>query len=208
MTPDIAMFDYHQGQAIVPNDAYQAGTVSGAETLQQIRDLTKKVGDINSTAKGSGTRYNNGKAPLELIPIRVITDHWYRTNQGQPPKKEVLALESLALFQEGDGNDSFGQGRYHLLDVLTHLDLKWEDCAAVFDYGRKKYAEWNWAKGMSWSIPIACAARHILLGLMREEENDPESGLPHKGHVACNIVMLLTYLRTFPEGDDRPKGLI
>lgn len=79
----------------------------------------------------------------------------------------------------------------------------WTDCALVFDYGRKKYAEWNWAKGMAWSIPLACAVRH-LLAILRGEENDPESGLPHRGHVACNLVMLAQYEATYHEGDDRP----
>ncbi len=77
-----------------------------------------------------------------------------------------------------------------------------EDCARVFDYGRRKYASWNWAKGMDWSIPLDCLLRH-LLAWQRGEDNDPESGLPHLGHAMCNLVMLSTFARTYPEGDDR-----
>lgn len=88
------------------------------------------------------------------------------------------------------------------LDLVPLSSL--EDCARVFDYGRNKYAAWNWAKGMDWSIPYACALRH-LSAWFRGEDNDPESGLPHLGHVMCNLVMLSTYARTFPEGDNRPK---
>jgi hypothetical protein len=86
------------------------------------------------------------------------------------------------------------------------MDDPWMDCAAVFDYGRKKYATWNWAKGMPWSVPMACAVRHCL-AILRGEENDPESGLPHRGHVACNLVMLAQYEHTYLEGDDRPSIL-
>ena len=111
------------------------------------------IGDVNSTARGSGARYNDGKVALELIP-------------------------GLAL----------------------------EDCARVFDYGRKKYAAWNWAKGMQWMVVFACLLRH-LYAWARGEDNDPESGLPHLGHAMCNLVMLTTFARTYREGDDRPKGL-
>lgn len=79
-----------------------------------------------------------------------------------------------------------------------------EDCARVFDYGRRKYAAWNWAKGMAWMVPFGCLLRH-LFAWARGEDNDPESGLPHLGHAMCNLVMLSTFARTYPEGDDRPK---
>jgi hypothetical protein len=110
------------------------------------------VGDVHSQARGSGARFNSGKAAMELIPLSALTD-----------------------------------------------------CARVFDYGRAKYAAWNWAKGMDWSIPYACAIRH-LSAWFDGEDNDPESGQPHLGHVMCNLVMLSTFARTFPEGDDRPQA--
>lgn len=111
------------------------------------------IGDVNSDARGSGARYNDGKIALDLIP-------------------------GIAL----------------------------EDCARVFDYGRKKYAAWNWAKGMQWMVPFGCLLRHMY-AWARGEDNDPESGLPHLGHAMCNLVMLTTFARTYREGDDRPKGL-
>ena len=111
------------------------------------------IGDVNSTARGSGARYNDGKIALDLIP-------------------------GIAL----------------------------EDCARVFDYGRKKYAAWNWAKGMQWMVVFGCLLRH-LYAWARGEDNDPESGHPHLGHAMCNLVMLTTFARTYPEGDDRPRGL-
>ena len=155
----------------------------------------KAVGDVNSTARGSGARYNAGKTPIELIPLRVIAEHRIAYDGHSPETDTLLAL---ARFQEGGTAAD-------LLDAITLIFPEWKECAAVFDYGRKKYAEWNWAKGMNWSIPIACAARHLIFGLMAGEELDPESGLPHRGHFLCNIVMLLTFIRTYPEGDDRPS---
>jgi hypothetical protein len=108
------------------------------------------VGDVESTERGSGARFNDGKVPLDLIPLSALIE-----------------------------------------------------CARVFDYGRKKYAAWNWAKGMDWSVPYGCLLRHMA-AWFDGEDSDPESGLPHLGHAMCNLVMLSTFARTFREGDDRP----
>jgi hypothetical protein len=158
----------------------------------------KGIGDVASDAKGAGARYNAGKTPLELIPLRLIVEERRHTLCVGKYAKELKALEALAKFQEGGSVDN-------LLDAIQAIGSQWDECAAVFDYGKRKYAEWNWAKGMPWSVPIACAARHILYGVMQGEENDKESGLPHRGHFICNIVMLWTYVHTYKEGDDRPK---
>ncbi|HEY0062484.1 MAG TPA: dATP/dGTP diphosphohydrolase domain-containing protein [Telluria sp.] len=78
-----------------------------------------------------------------------------------------------------------------------------EDEARVWMYGRQKYAAWNWTKGMPWSVPFACAMRHMA-AWQRGEECDPESGLPHLAHAMCNLRMLTLYATNFPQGDDRP----
>ena len=108
------------------------------------------IGDVNSTKKGTGARYNDDKPDLSLIPLCTL-----------------------------------------------------EDEARVWMYGKSKYAAWNWAKGMDWSVPYACALRH-LSAWQRGEENDPESGLPHLAHAMCNLRMLSLYSRTYHDGDDRP----
>jgi hypothetical protein len=110
----------------------------------------KGIGDVNSDAKGSGARYNTGKADLSLIPLCTL-----------------------------------------------------EEEAHVWAYGKQKYAAWNWAKGMDWSVPLGCALRH-LSSWQKGEDIDPESGQPHLAHVMCNIRMLMLYSKTYPEGDDRP----
>jgi len=78
-----------------------------------------------------------------------------------------------------------------------------EDEAKVWEYGKQKYAAWNWAKGMDWSVPFACMMRHMA-AWQRGEANDSESGLPHLAHAMCNLRMLTLYSKTYPEGDSRP----
>lgn len=170
---------------------------------------TKGIGDINSREKGSGARYNSGKPAMELIPVWIVfkqenNKYNFATaaiSTGRSPQIEeaLHILYWLGLWQKNQGTiesvfDAF-KGDY------------WSDCAKVFDYGRNKYAAWNWAKGMAWSVPVACIVRHAL-AIIRGEENDPESGLPHRGHIACNVVMLAQYEMTYLEGDDRPVEVL
>ena len=160
---------------------------------------TGGIGDINSNARGSGARYNTGKVAIELIPLRLIAEQFELvTAEDDPANAMIGALWNLALFQEG------GDAEY-LRKAIELVGPAWEECAPVFDYGRRKYSSWNWARGMAWSVPLACAARHLVFGMMAGEDLDPESKLPHRGHFLCNIVMLLTFIRTYPEGDDRPS---
>lgn len=88
------------------------------------------------------------------------------------------------------------------LDLIPLSTLK--ACADVFAYGERKYARWNWMKGMPWMAVIASLLRH-LDAFQRGEDIDPESGLPHLGHIMCNVVMLCHYADHYVDGDDRPK---
>jgi hypothetical protein len=99
----------------------------------------------------------------------------------------------------------YNAGKNPLQTIPLHL---LEAGARVFDHVTtrpvKPYPRWNWAKGMEWSVPYACILRH-LAAWYRGEDNDPETGISHLGHVMCNLLMLTHYQDAFPEGDDRPK---
>ena len=164
------------------------------------------IGDVDSKEPGSAARYNDGKVPLELIPLEILAEYAGAPVVAAGLGAELMALRCLGRFQMGR-SDVGMDPRGSLFNAIRALDADghaFVDCARVFDYGRRKYAEWNWAKGQAWSVPIACAARHIVLGILRGEHLDPDSGLPHRGHVVCNIVMLLWFMDHYPAGDDRP----
>lgn len=101
----------------------------------------------------------------------------------------------------GGKRHNSGKAPVHLLPPMP---LK--ATAEVWGFGAQKYESWNWARGMPWSVPYACAMRH-LMAWYEGEDLDPESGLPHLDHVACNIMMLQQYRETYKEGDDRPELL-
>lgn len=150
------------------------------------------IGDIASDAKGSGARFNAGKPPFDLLPLSMVALSF--PGDASPAR---TVLERLGAFQST--HDAM-----HLEQAVRALGLDaWPEAAQVFEYGRAKYAAWNWAKGMPWSVPLACAARH-LWAMLRGEDTDPESGKPHRGHVLCNLAMLLTYTATYKEGNDLP----
>lgn len=156
------------------------------------------VGDVKSSARGSGARYNDGKPDLSLIPLWIIAKSHERDIDGDGTEQYWVrhSLMSLGDFQTTGDVDSLDEAIYFVNEF-------WRDCAKVYEYGKAKYAAWNWAKGMAWSIPLACAARHAL-AILEGEEIDPESGHRHVGHFMCNLVMLRHFVECYPEGNDLP----
>lgn len=119
---------------------------------------------------------------------------------------EAYKIETLGGVGDVNSNEKGSGARYNTgkpdLSLIPIATL--EDEARVWMYGEAKYKRFNWMKGMKWSIPLACAMRH-LAAWQSGEDIDPESGQPHLAHVMCNIRMLTLYSKTYPEGDDRPK---
>lgn len=155
------------------------------------------VGDVTSKEAGTGARYNDDKMPMHQIPVRYWAAVWEKQFFGRDDDEllhVVNAATDLAAFQAGDNGA--------LRDTLIS-PCRLREAMAVFHYGQTKYALYNWAKGMAWSIPIGSALRH-LQAIVDGEELDPESGLPHIGHVYCNLIMLDWFVDHYPEGDDRP----
>lgn len=79
-----------------------------------------------------------------------------------------------------------------------------EEIASVLGFGASKYAADNWRNGISYRRLISAAYRH-LGAINRGEDIDPESGLPHTGHLGCCIMFLSAMGKLHPELDDRWK---
>ena len=79
-----------------------------------------------------------------------------------------------------------------------------EPVVQVLMFGAKKYAAWNFTnkEGLSWTETGESMQRH-LSAWMRGEDLDPESGLPHLGHIGCNLMFLLYYRMYASKGYDK-----
>jgi hypothetical protein len=76
--------------------------------------------------------------------------------------------------------------------------------AQVMTFGEKKYTSHNWRNGFPWSRVMSATFRHLFAWLSGEDK-DPESGLSHLAHAACNICFLLEFEVTKQDKDDRFK---
>jgi hypothetical protein len=70
-----------------------------------------------------------------------------------------------------------------------------EEIAKVLEFGKIKYAAWNWTEGggFKYTRVFNATMRH-LLAFMRGEDRDPDSGLSHIAHVGCNVLFLLHFI--------------
>lgn len=70
-----------------------------------------------------------------------------------------------------------------------------EEVMKVFQYGKRKYAAWNWldyAEDVKWTRYTNALERH-LKKFKRGQDIDEESSLYELAHMGCNILMLLQY---------------
>lgn len=79
-----------------------------------------------------------------------------------------------------------------------------EELAKVLTFGAKKYAEHNWRKGITLSRLLAALLRHAY-AILRGEDTDEETGLPHAAHAMCCCMFLLWTMKHRRDMDDRFK---
>lgn len=72
----------------------------------------------------------------------------------------------------------------------------------VLEFGARKYSPWNWAKGLP-TVEICESLKRHLDAFLAGEDNDPESGLSHIGHIQCNALFLSYMMENKPELDNR-----
>jgi len=87
-----------------------------------------------------------------------------------------------------------------MMDLLPPEALT--EIAKVLTFGAEKYDRGNWAKGLNYSRVISATLRH-LNAYNAGEDKDPESGMSHIAHAACNLTFLLHFIKHNPELDDR-----
>lgn len=93
--------------------------------------------------------------------------------------------------------------------------LKWhtfplfliEPLIRVGDFGAKKYAAFNFLKGLSVNACLDSAKRHMAaFEDPSVSDFDEESGLVHLAHAAWNLLVAAYMVKTRPDLDNRYKG--
>lgn len=101
---------------------------------------------------------------------------------------------------EGEGRKfDGGKPRLELLPGDALLEV-----SKVLAFGARKYGDRNWEQGMSWGRVVGALLRH-LFAWFGGEDKDPETGLNHTAHVACNALFLLAYVLRNTGTDDRSR---
>jgi hypothetical protein len=95
--------------------------------------------------------------------------------------------------------DNEGKPKWSLVDFDAL-----EDMVRVLEYGARKYSPDNWKNGLKVTEVTESLLRHTF-ALLQGENDDPETGLPHAGHILCNAMFLSYMLKFKPDFDDRPK---
>lgn len=84
-----------------------------------------------------------------------------------------------------------------------------EEIVKVLEFGKTKYAAWNWStgEGFTYTRVFNSSMRH-LLAWVRGQDNDPETGLSHIAHLGCNVLFLMYFIKhkdKYTTNDDRPN---
>lgn len=132
-------------------------------------------------------------AGYAVVPLQAATVVPYDGDRFVPyaenPERHVYTTGAI--------KDNRSKARVDLLPSAPLLAI-----AEVLSYGARKYKPHNFRHGLPWGDTYASMQRH-LLAWNDGEDIDPESGLPHLAHAACQIIFLLEYAAKGTGTDDR-----
>ena len=148
-------------------------------------------------------RYNTGKPRLSLLPpsIHYRQAYWLGQSDTEYTQLSKAIKVLIEVLYEGESPTD--------LIFTAHISFtKYKhELASVLAMGAEKYAPWNWTKGMPFMGVFDSLMRHVDRIVYHHEVTDEESGLPHTGHIAANLLFLIHYIEhieTYREYDDRP----
>lgn len=158
-------------------------------------------GSLLSAPSGiSGMKHDSDKCRLDLLPGDAIS-------AAMSLEAPSTVFNPIDIFIDLTTMDSYDGDLTLLLSELTQLvlqQLSWDlvgkrdewaainQVGLVMTHGARKYADHNWRKGIHYSRIKGACLRH-LLAYAQGEAMDPESGLPHLAHLACELLFILQF---------------
>lgn len=116
----------------------------------------------------------------------------YRYHDGEINSQSMenaylAAVDALSKPKE-EQSLRFNSGKPQLSYILDTMPALL-DMVAVMEFGANKYERNNWQKGFPKDKLLDSLLRHVH-AFYSGEDIDPESGLPHVGHILCNAAFL------------------
>ena len=178
--------------------------------VENALERNMNIGDLKSQEKGSAARANANKPRWALMPLAQVSAMMWKLKdfeEIEPPSLHELTA-ALGKWQE-DGTytaalNVLEEGYRYLMHVTgTNFDEASRQVIAVWELGEKKYATYNWMKGMPWTELLNSAQRHVI-HMLNGHQLDDDSGEHHAAHFICNAMMMVHYTLYYPEGNDLP----
>lgn len=140
-------------------------------------------------------------------PFTFDESHPHGNNGSQTNAPEPVFNPNYPDFEvhdpKTDGTKLDGaKAPWHLLPMQAV-----EKIVEVMGYGAAKYGEFNWTKLKDFEKRYFSACMRHLKAWQSGEKLDPESGLSHLAHAACNLIFLIyKELDLMPWPKDTSKG--
>ncbi len=151
-----------------PSPTVWTGPVTGAKPLGPVPQVLKDI------TEGIHPPSSYGYAQLGLnAPTINLT-----------PEQEQKVKEMMTAIRYDEGKTDWSLMPFEAVEEINK----------VLEFGAKKYAPNNWKKGFPVNKVLNSCLRH-LFSYMRGEKVDPESGLSHISHAACNLLFILYFLK-------------
>lgn len=115
---------------------------------------------------------------------------------------DPVAVGDLNSTEPGTGARRCG-GKTEFSQIPLHVLA---GAAQVGMLGAVKYADYNYARGMKWSICFNCALRHLFKWFYSRSDRDEDTLLHHLDHAIWNLIVLRHYTLSYSPGDDRPSA--
>lgn len=195
---------------------------AAAENLSQSGWTVVSPADIARREGVSGNPPPPAPADLRLIQkedIRALLEcdaiymlNGWTKSEGAKIEKSLAGWLGLDVIFEQGGAPSYSAGvdpKGEAGDKKAPLGLlppvAMEQAAWVHKLGADKYGPWNWRKTkVKASTYISAIMRHLSLGWVQGEDNDPESGKSHLAHIIAGCNILLDAQHHGCLEDDRP----
>lgn len=186
------------GVALLPNWMGSKGARAEVATAEALgKDATSVAYWID---KAREKRLHVTAADITMGSITATTVlPGYLAETTVEPTSTVGKGEEVRVTSATGGQKGMKLARLGSLDPQSLLML-----AEVSGFGASKYSAHNFLKGYDWSLSFDAMQRHAL-AFWNGEDNDPESGLPHVGHVAWHALCLASFLMRDLGTDDRFK---